>query len=72
MTTKAAQTSAPQPLNLRYIIIAYDKDGVTVFRLAPGARAMMSVGPGEVLCQGSSFGDVVKALEQAFTEEMKS
>ena len=26
----------------------------------------------DVLCQGSSFGDVVKALEAAFAEEMKA
>ncbi len=55
---------------MRYLIIAYDKTSVTVNRLTEGQQPPIDLLVQDVLCQGSSFGDVVKALEQAFGEEM--
>jgi len=66
-------TQERKPLNLRYIVIAYDKDGVTIDRRVRGAVAMWSTTEGrEVLYNGRNFGDVVKALERAFQEEMET
>ncbi len=62
--------SAPGEAMMRYLIIAYDKTSVTVNRLTEGQQPPTSLLVQDVLCQGSSFGDVVKALEQAFGEEM--
>lgn len=56
---------------MRYIVIAYDKISVCVNRLEQGQQPPASLKVEDVLCQGSSFGDVVKSLEQAFGEEMK-
>lgn len=56
---------------MRYIVISYDKNSVTVQRLLKTTRFVADTEGGmDILCQGSSFGDVVKALEQAFAEEM--
>jgi hypothetical protein len=57
---------------MRYLIIAYDKTSVTVNRLEKESKPLTSLSVQDVLCQGSSFGDVIRALEQAFGEEMKS
>lgn len=56
---------------MRYLVIAYDKTSVTVNRL-PAGRHLPPAPVEDILCQGSSFGDVVKALEQAFGEEMQA
>ena len=57
---------------MRYLVIAYDKTSVCVNRLKAGQIPPTSLEVEDVLCQGSSFGDVVKSLEVAFSEEMKS
>lgn len=55
---------------MRYLVIAYDKQSVCVNRLAKDSQPTTDFKIEDVLCQGSSFSDVVKALKQAFSEEM--
>lgn len=58
---------------MRYLVIAYDNRSVTVNRIKAGERPLFSEEVlQDVLCQGSSFGDVVKALELAFADEMNA
>jgi hypothetical protein len=54
----------------RYLIIVYDKQHVCVNRLKSGQVPPASLEVEDVLCEGSSFDDVVRALEEAFTAEM--
>jgi len=57
---------------MRYLVIAYDKQSVCLNRLEKGQQPSAALKVEDVLCQGSSFQDVVKALEQAFGQEMNS
>ena len=56
---------------MRYLVIAYDKNSVCVNRLAKGETPSVDLKVEDVLCQGSSFNDVVHALAQAFQKEME-
>ena len=55
---------------MRYLVIAYDKQSVCVNRLEKGQQPSADLKVEDVLCQGSSFEDVVKSLEEAFQDEM--
>ena len=57
---------------MRFIVIAYDKTSVCVNRLEPGQVPPASLKVEDVLCEGSSFDDVVKSLQTAFAEEQMS
>jgi len=56
---------------MRYLVIAYDKNGATVNRLKAGT-VPQPVQVEDVLCEGSSFQDIVNALQEAFSQEMAS